>query len=194
MNTYSAALWWMPTTGEYGPGEGFGDYEYHEDLATLFGVHLTSSTEDRQAQPGTEGFENSQLRLSDGTRIFSFDPFGTGGNITQADYQMLALNGGFKYRGWSLEAEAYHGFQVQGSWMVMPKKLQAYAAYSKIYGDYGDPSDFSLGLNWFPMGRKELRINVQGLYLDDSPVGYGSVPFAVGGNGWVFSTDAVVAF
>jgi hypothetical protein len=27
-----------PTTGEFGPGQGFGDYEYHEKLATLLGV------------------------------------------------------------------------------------------------------------------------------------------------------------
>ncbi len=37
-------------------------------------------------------------------------------------------------------------------------------------------------------------MNVQGLYLDDSPVGYSSVPFAVGGNGWVFTTDLIMAF
>jgi hypothetical protein len=215
LNTVSAALWWMPTTGEYGPGEGFGDYEYHEDLATLFGIHYTRSREDAQGQPGTDSFENSQIRLSDGTRIFSPDPFNTGGNIQKATYQMLAINGGFKYRGWSLDIEAYKrlvddfdllngsipvtelndtGFQVQGSTMLMPNRLQAYAAYSKIYGEYGDPYDLSLGLNWFIFDRREARINVQGLYLKDSPVGYSSVPFAVGGNGWVFTTDLILAF
>jgi hypothetical protein len=35
---------------------------------------------------------------------------------------------------------------------------------------------------------------MQGLYLQDSPVGYASVPFAVGGNGWVFSTDLMLNF
>ena len=51
--TFSGALWWMPTTGEYGPRAGFGDYEEHQDLATLIGVHFTFSPEDRQSQPGT---------------------------------------------------------------------------------------------------------------------------------------------
>jgi hypothetical protein len=78
--------------------------------------------------------------------------------------------------------------------MITPKTLQAYLGYSYINGEYGNPSDISIGANWFPFKRKEMRVNVQGLYLDDSPVGYSSVPFAVGGNGWVFSTDVIVAF
>ncbi|MDN3651982.1 hypothetical protein QWY77_04275 [Thalassotalea ponticola] len=214
LNTVSAALWWMPTTGEYGPGQGLGDYEHHDDLATLFGINFTRSREDAQGQSDTEGFENSQLRLSDGTLIFSNDPFMTGANIRKATYQMAAINGGFKYRGWSLDAEAYyrrmddfstigtipvssitdHGFQIQGSMMIMPQKLQGYVGYSKIYGDYGNPYDVSVGVNYFPLSRKEIRINVQGLYLDDSPVGYSSVPFSVGANGWALTTDLIVAF
>ncbi len=214
LNTVSGALWWMPTTGEYGPGEGLGDYEYHDEVATLFGIHYTYSREDAQGQPDTDGFENTQLRLSDGTLIFSKDPFLTEGVIRKASYQMAAINGGFKYRGWSFEAEGYlrylndfdtigtipidsltdYGFQVQGSTMLIPKKLQGYAEFSQIYGDYGDPWDASFGVNWFPFSRKEFRINAQGLYLKDSPVGYSSVPFTVGGNGWVFSLDAIVAF
>ena len=213
-NTFSTALWWMPTTGEYGPGAGLGDYEWHEDLATLVGIHFTHSREDAQGQPGTEGFENSQIRLSDGTRIFSEDPFGVGTNIRKATYQMVALNGGLKYRGWSLEGEAYfrnvddfqatgplpvdeisdYGYQLQGSLMLLPSELQMYLGYSKIYGDNGEPWDVSLGMNWFPFERKEMRLNVQGLYLKDSPVGYSSVPFTVGGNGWAFTTDLIVAF
>ena len=213
-NTFSAALWWMPTTGEYGPANGLGDYEWHDELATLFGIHYTTSREDAQGQPGTEGFENSQIRLSDGTRIFSEDPFLTGGEIRKADYQMIAINAGAKYRGWHLEAEAYfrrvdnfqttgpipiskitdNGFQVQGSYMLKPRALQAYAGYSKIFGDNGDPWDFSAGVNWWPFDRKEMHFNMQFLYLDKSPVGYSSVPFTVGGDGWVFSTDAIVSF
>lgn len=214
LNTFSAALWWMPTTGEYGPGQGFGDYEFHQEMATQIGVHITGSRETAQEQPGTEGFENAQIRLSDGTLVFSNDPFGTGGVIRKATYKMMALNGGFKYKGWSLEAEYYHrwvddfvvigtvpvtelddeGFQIQGSTMLVPQTLQAYLEYSQILGEYGDPFDFSMGVNWFPMKRKELRLSFQALYLDDSPVGYSSVPFTVGGNGWVFTTDLIAAF
>ncbi|HIL23283.1 hypothetical protein [Alcanivorax sp.] len=214
LNTASGALWWMPTTGEYGPGEGLGDYEFHEQLATRFGIHFTHSREDAQAQPGTNSFENSQIRLSDGTLIFQADPFNNGTAIDQATYQMAAANAGLKYRGWFLEAEFYHrwvdkfdangplpvdelddkGYQVQASMMAIPKTLQPYVAYSEIQGEYGTPHDLSVGFNWFPFKRKEFRFNVQGLYLKDSPVGYSSVPFQLGGNGWAFTTDMVLAF
>jgi len=167
MNTFAGALWWMPTTGEYGPGEGLGDYEYHEELATLVGLHFTHSREDAQSQPGLNDFENSQIRLSDGTLIFQNDPFGTGVQINKATYEMAAVNAGFKYRGFSLEGEYYwrwvdsfratgelpfkdlfdHGFQLQGSAMVIPGQLQAYASGSKIFGEYGDPWDVALGIS-----------------------------------------------
>ena len=214
LNTVSAAVWWMPTTGEYGPGEGLGDYEFHEEFATLLGLHFTRSREDAQGQSDTDGFENSQIRLSDGTLLFSSDPFATGGDIRKASYRMAAANAGFKYRGWSVEAEYYHrwvddfvttgpipvselddeGYQLQASAMLIPEALQAYVGYSKIDGEYGDPYDVSVGLNWFPFLRREVRMNVQGLYLKDSPVGYSSVPFALGGTGWVMTTDLIVAF
>lgn len=214
LNTVSGALWWMPTTGEYGPATGFGDFEHHDELATLFSLHFTRSREDAQGQPGVNDFENSQIRLSDGTRIFEPDAFATQGQIKKATYQMAAASGGFKYRGWSLDGEYYwrwvddfktvglipvddlfdHGFQLQGSVMLLPRSLQAYASGSKIFGEYGNPYDLALGLNWYPMSRRELRVNLQGLYLDRSPVGYASVPFIVGGDGWVFTTDVMLSF
>lgn len=215
LNTFSTALWWMPTTGEYGPGSGFGDFEFHEEVATIFGVNYTRSREDAQGQPEVDDFENAQIRLSDGTLIFSPDPFNTGGRIAKATYEMFALNAGVKYRGWSLDAEYFHrvvddfdvirgsipvtelnddGYQLQASTMVIPKKLQLYTTYAKINGEYGDPTELGLGLNWFPFNRKEMRINLQGLKLDNSPVGYSSVPYTVGGNGWAFSSDVVINF
>jgi hypothetical protein len=213
-NTMSGALWWMPTTGEFGVANGFGDFEQHDELATLFGMHFTRSREDAQSQPGLNDFENTQIRLSDGTLIFQADPFGTGTQVRKATYRMAAVNAGAKYQGWSLDAEYYwrwvddfiatgpmpfdemydHGFQLQGSTMLLPQSLQAYLSGSKIFGEFGDPWDVAVGLNWFPMKRRELRVNVQGLYLEDSPVGYASVPFIVGGNGWVFTTDVMLNF
>jgi len=215
-NTFSGALWWMPTTGEFGPAQGFGDFEHHEELATLFSGHFTRSREDAQAQPGLDDFENSQIRLSDGTLIFQEDPFGTGTQIRKATYRMAALSAGAKYNGFSLDGEYYwrwvddfrangplpfdddemfdHGFQLQGSAMVVPKSLQAYVSGSRIYGEFGEPWDVAFGLNWFPMQRRELRLNVQGLYLEDSATGGSSLPYLVGSNGWVFTTDVMLNF
>lgn len=214
-DTLAAALWWMPTTGEYGANQGFGDFEHHDELATRFGIHYTHSTEDKQSQPGKEDPENSQIRISDGTAIFDQDVFGAGVQIEKARYQMTSIDAGFKYRGFALEGEYFwrwvdefnvvgelpfddlydHGYQLQASMMVMPKLLQLYLSGSEIKGEYGDPSDIALGVNWFPLrDNRKLRINAELLQLNDSPVGYSSVPFAVGGNGLVVVSHLELAF
>jgi hypothetical protein len=213
-NTFSGALWWMPTTGEFGQTAGFGDYDNHQEVATLVGVHYTRSRETAQGQPAIDDFENSQIRLSDGTLLFSPDPFGTGGKVERATYQMVAVNAGIKYRGFALEGEYYFrwvddfdvigtipvtelyddGFSLQASAMVLQNRVQAYTTYSRINGQYGDPTEFSIGVNIFPFRRREVRWNFQALRLDHSPVGGSSLPMVVGGNGWVFSSDWIVAF
>ncbi len=209
IDTYSGAVIWMPTTREYGPLKGFGDYENHQELATLLGVHYTTSTEDKQSQPGTDSMENTQLRLSDGTLLFSPNAFNTPGQINRARYRMADLEAGAKYRGFALEGEFYWrwldkfqttgivpvthlydtGFQLQASAMLMPRELQAFVSGSKIFGQYGNPYDVGLGLNWFPFVRKEMRINAMGIYVNRSPVGYTAYPLMVGMDGWVYLVD-----
>jgi len=216
LNTLSAALLWFPT-GDYRKGfsdVGWGDFEHHEKFSTRLGFHFSRSDENRESQPGSEVFENTQLRLSDGTVIFTPDLFGPGTTITDARWRMISTDGAFKYRGYSMEGEYYlrwldnfrgpnaeglprvfdHGFQLQGSAMVVPKKLQVYLGHSRIFGDYGNPWDARAGANWFPWENKVVRWNTEWLYLYNSPVGYSSVPFAVGGKGNVFHTSVELAF
>ena len=88
-DTQSYSLQWLPTTGEFGLWGTFGDYDYHEKLATRLGVHYTHSLEDKQSQPGTERIENSQIRLTDGSVIFTPDLFGPGITVDEVDYQMI---------------------------------------------------------------------------------------------------------
>jgi hypothetical protein len=213
INTFSGALTWMPTTGEFGPGNGFGDFEEHQRLATLFSAHYTRSTETPQSQPATDSIENTQLRLSDGTLLFSDTAFPLG-RILEANYQMTALDAALKYRGFSLEFEYYMrwlnsfkvqgvlpfdnlfdtGFQLQASTMLVPKTLQLYVSGSKVFGEFGNPYDVALGVNYFPFERRDLRVNVMGLYTYHSPVGYTAYPVPVGGTGFTFVSDFSLAF
>jgi hypothetical protein len=129
-------------------------------------------------------------------------------------YKMAAFDGGLKYRGYSLEAEYFlrwldhfhgpgtaglapifsHGFQMQASAMVLPKTLQLYLGGSTLYGKYGNPWDFRAGVSLFPFHNRVVRWNNEFLYLYKSPVGYTSVPFALGGTGPVFHTNLELAF
>jgi len=211
-NTFSTSLVWTPTTGEFGPG--FGDFENHQQFATRLAAHFTRSTEDKQEQPNSDQFENTQIRLEDGTVIFTPNLFGPGISITEVTYKMAAFDGGLKYHGYSLEGEYFlrwldhfkgpgtgglapifsHGFQMQTSAMVLPKTLQVYIGGSTIFGRYGNPWDFRAGLSLFPFHNRVVRWNNEFLYLYKSAVGYTSVPFALGGTGPVFHTNLELAF
>src|SRR3982074_40904 len=62
-STLSTSLMW--TTNKF--GLGFGDFEHHEKLATRLAAHFTRSDEDRQEQPNSDQFENTQIRPQGGT-------------------------------------------------------------------------------------------------------------------------------
>ena len=211
-NTISTSLVWTPTKADF--GIGFGDFEDHKQLAARLAGHFTRSDEDRQEQPNSDQFENTQIRLEDGSVIFVPNLFGPGISVNNVTYKMAAFDGGLKYHGFSLEGEYYlrwldhfqgpgtavlpvlfsHGYQLQTSAMVLPKTLQAYLGGSTLSGKYGQPWDFRAGLNYFPFHNKVIRWNNEFLYLYKSPVGYTAVPFALGGTGPVFATTLELAF
>jgi hypothetical protein len=212
LNTVSTALIWTPSTGEF--GSGLGDFEGHDKMATRLAAHFSRSDENRESQPNSDDFENTQLRLSDGTVVFTPDIFGTGVSVTDVRYRMTSFDGGIKYKGYALEGETYlrwldnfrgtntagvprifnNGFQIQASMMVIPKTLQPYLGHSRIFGQYGDPWDFRAGLNFFPWKNRVVRWNNEYLYTYRSPVGYTSVPFALGGTGSIFVSNLELAF
>jgi hypothetical protein len=223
LNTLSSALIWFPT-GDFEKGfsgQGWGDFEHHDKFSTRLAVHFSQSKENKESQPDSEQFENTQLRLSDGTVIFTPNLFAPGTTITDARYRMTTVDGGIKYRGFSLEGEYFwrwldnfkfatipapdaiqsmpsrlfdHAFQIQGSAMVVPETLQAYAGVSKIFGQFGQPRDFRTGVNFFPFKNKVVRWNNEALYVYRSPVGYTSVPYPIGGRGWIFHSSMELAF
>jgi hypothetical protein len=211
-NTFSSAVVWEPTTGEFGPG--FGDYEDHQKLATRVGIHFTRSDENKESQPATDAFENTQIRLTDGTIIFTDNIFGPGVTVTDVRLRMSTIDGGFKYKGKAVEGEYFmrwlddykgpgtsivpnffdHGFQMQTSAMVVPRTWQVYLTGSKIFGSHGDPWDTRLGTNFFPFKNRVVRWNNEVIYMAKSPVGYTAIPFTLGGKGWAFHSNWEIAF
>jgi hypothetical protein len=215
LNTTSLMLQWLPTTGEFGLYGTFGDFDQHEKVATRLAGHYTHSREDKQGQPGTNGIENSQIRLTDGSVIFTPELFGPGITVEKVDYDMVSIDAGVKYRGLSLEGEYYWrwlgdfagsntdgiadirdtGFQLQSSAMVVSKTLQVYLSGSAIFGErYGDASEVRAGFNWYVMKERGLRLNAEWIHLNNCPVGYTAVPYPVGGNGNVFHTNFEMNF
>ena len=206
-DTWSTAFWW--TTNKFGKTGSFGDFEYHHRPATMLGAAFTRSDETDQSQPGTEAPENSQIRLADGTGIFNHGAFNDTSRVVKAKYQMLSANTGVKFRGFSLDLEYYwrwvsdiqaigdvgveklfdQGFSLRGSSMILKEKLQVYATYSYIDGQYGKPTELAVGLNWFILPSRFLRVNTELIFVDRSPVGSLMYPSLVGATGSIISLN-----
>ena len=187
----SGSLWWMPTTGEFGPKGGYGDWEYHEKLATRFGGAFTHSREDRYSQNSNPSPDNTQIRISDGVLAFETGALADGVTLEKADYDLLSLDASFKYRGLFGIAEFYHrtltnfeadgplplssmrdvGFMVQLAGFPRKQKLEVYGATSQIWGEFNRSWEVVGGLNWFPVDNRNMRVNAQGIYVDKSAAG-----------------------
>lgn len=186
---YSASLAWMPTTGEFGPRGGLGDLEYHETLATRFGISAGHSREDRYANDSVPP-NATQIKLSDGVNPFDADALAPGVTVQKLDYDEVALDAGLKLRGFTLQGEYYwrrlsdfqatgvvpwasifdHGFQVQGMHMVVPRKVGVYLTYGQVIDEFDrDPWEISGGASYYPSGTRSWRVNLHIIRVVRSP-------------------------
>ena len=214
LGTQTISFQWLPSTGEFGLYGTYGDYDNHQKIATRVGVHYTHSLEDAQSQPGTDDIDNTQIRLTDGSIIFTPDLFGPGITVQKLDYQMTSIDGGIKYHGLALEGEFYSrwlnnyggsnttglhtindvGYQMQSSAMPVQKTVQVYLSGSQIWGIYGNPAEIRAGANWYFLHERGLRLNLEWIHLIHCPVGYLAVPYPVGGNGNLYSLSWEMQF
>ena len=214
LDTQSVMVSWFPTTGEFGLYGTFGDYDWHEKLATRVGFHWSHSLEDRQDQPGTNSIENTQIRLSDGSIIFTPELFGPGISVNTVDYKMTSVDAGVKYHGMAFEGEFYSrwlghytgihvegiprihdtGYQMQASVMAIKDVLQLYVSGSQIFGDFGNPAELRIGESWYFTKQRGLRLNGEFIQVKHSPVGYTAYPMPVGANGPIFHINLEMNF
>jgi len=183
------AITWLPTTGEFGPRGAFGDYERHTKTATRFNLAYTYSPEERQSPIG-EPPGNTTLRLADSLNVFDTGAFANGVTVTRVNYHLLSAAAGMKYRGFWLQGEGYgrtlnhfradgkmpvgevrdYGFYVQMAQMIVPNRLELYGSTSYVFSNYGHPKEFIAGTNYYPWNSRNLRLNVQLINVDESPV------------------------
>lgn len=189
--SYSASLWWMPTTGEYGPRGGNSDFEMHDKVATRFGASFTFANDDRfNSVAASASPINTQVRMSDGVLFYETGALADGVTVQKSKYQLLAIDGGFKYKGFALNGEFYlrnlsdfkadgelpideledTGFFVTASYMVIKKRLELYGVYGKVNDQFErNPYEISGGVNFFPAKVRNLRLNFHVISIHKSP-------------------------
>ena len=97
----------MPTTGEFGPRGGYGDFEMHQDVATRFGASYTHMRDDRQTPVSTSAPNNTQVKISDGFTFYETGALADGVTVIKADFDLLSIDAGIKYKGLHLQVEYY---------------------------------------------------------------------------------------
>ena len=216
--SYGGSVWWTPTTHEFGPRGGYGDWERHEKLATRFGIGAVMSPENRQTSATTGPSNNTTIRLADSLNVFDTDSFAPGVTVQSVDYRVLSVDAGIKYRGFFLQAEIYNrwldnfkadgplpidrihdvGFYVQTSFYPVRKKLELYGATSQIWGDaaagFGRSFEYLGGANFYPTSSRNHRVNAQVMHVDGSPVNSTFGYYTGGQKGTTFSLAASVFF
>ena len=106
--TPSASAWWMPTTKEFGPRGGYGDWEQHEKVATRFGFSTTWSPEERFTDPTTGATDNTTLRLADSVNVFDRGALAPDVTVDRVNFHILSFDAGMKYKGIFLQTEIYN--------------------------------------------------------------------------------------
>jgi hypothetical protein len=211
---YSASVWWMPTTGEFGPRGGLGDLEEHQQVATRIGMSACHSRENRYAQLDAPP-NATQIRLSDG--VFPFETGALADTVTVnfLNYEDVSLDAGLKYKGFSFQGEYTirklshfdatgplplksildQGFHAEAMHMVVPRKLGLYAVTSYVFDDFKrHPWEAGGGATFYPYGSRSWRLNLHILHVEKSPAGSNFGYYTAGQTGTIFSlgTDFIL--
>jgi hypothetical protein len=213
-------LWWLPTTGEFGPKGAYGDFEEHKNLAVRMGTSYTHSREDQLTTDPDNPFpDETQIRLADSLLLFQLGSLAPGVQVHQANYDMSAVDFGIKYKGLFMQTEVYnrwlskfdvsggvapmsqiydHGLYLQIAQMVVPKKFELYTAASWVFGDkdagFSNSSDYLIGVNRYLYGTRNCRLNLQVNFVNHSPTGSNFGYYAGGQKGVIYSAGWSINF
>jgi hypothetical protein len=178
----SVSVWWMPTTGEFGPRGGIGDFEFHKKAATRFGFSYVNSRENRFNNTGTPSPDNVQVRMTDGLLFFETGALADGITVNEANYNMMSVDLGVKYKGFNAQLEFYGrrlsnfdadgpvpistikdvGYSLQVSQLVVPKRLIIYGVNSYFWDEFNrHPYEYGGGFNFYPVNSRSWRLNMQ---------------------------------
>jgi Protein of unknown function (DUF3011) len=213
-----ASFWWMPTTKEFGPKGAYGDWEWHDKVATRFGISSSFSPEERFTDSTTGATGNTVLKLADSLNVFDTGSLAPGVTVQKVDYRLIAVDAGVKYKGIFVQTEAYfrnlhgfvadgplpvreiidRGFYVQAAFFPVKKKLEVYGATSQIFGDkdagFSNSHEYLGGLNYYPVDTRNHRLNLQVMDVDHSPVSSTFGYYVGGQNGTTVSLAFSVFF
>jgi hypothetical protein len=219
---FGGTVWWEPL-GDFGPGPSDVENHRSLSTRLGTSLALSREANQGfggggagNPQDGSSANpEDTILRLSDGTPLFRPGALGPGVELAAASVQLWALDAAFKYRGLSLSGEYFlrwidgfqadgrrpsfsslfdHGGLLQGSYFVVPSKLEAFARTSFVTGHFGGGDEFGGGLNWYPQGKRTWRCTFEVLSIDHSPAQNLLTGYRAGESGMLYQVQWLTDF
>jgi hypothetical protein len=206
--SYSASVVWLPTTGEFGPRGGLGDLEYHEKLATRFGVSTGYAPNEARYAPDSLPPNETQIRLSDGVSPFETGSLAPGVTVRSLDYKLIAADVGLKYRGFSFQSEYYvrqlsdfvadgplpetsildHGFMAEAMYMVVPRLVGVYVVSGYAFDQFDrHPWELGGGTSVYPAKSRSWRLNLHLIHVERSAASSNFGYYTAGQTGTILS-------
>jgi hypothetical protein len=213
----SGSVWWEPL-GAYGePGKSrnmYDDYFASKKTRIRIGTAFTRSREDRFSNLNQASPENTSLYNSDGVLTFSTGAFAPGVTLDLATYKMWAIDGGLKWNGLAVNGQYFfrkldnfeadgplplsstfdHGFELSGSYFVIPRKLMVYGRGSKVFGQFGNSWEYAGGVKWHFLRTERLWLNAELMRVNKAPYTGAFTPYVSGLTGWAPMVQTVLAF
>jgi hypothetical protein len=206
---FGGTVKWEPQ-GDFGLGPS--DIENHQTVSTRIGTSAAFSREANQGfgYLGQGNPEDTIIRLSDGTPLFRPGALGPGVVLKSTNVQLWTIDAAVKYRGLSLSGEYFFrwldGFQeagarstigslfdqgalLQGSYFIVPAKLETYARSSFVTGRFGGGDEFGGGVNWYPRGTRDWRLTFEVLQINGSPAQNLLTGYRAGESGTLFQVQ-----
>ena len=210
---FAGSAWWEPL-GAFGPGPS--DIEEHERPVVRIGSSLTLAREILAGAAAVQANpENTIFRLSDGTPLAAAGALAPGVDIYKTSAQLWAVDAAFKYRGLSLSGEYYFrwlndfrytggplpirglfdtGAYAQGSYFLVPKRVELYARHSFVTGPFGGGDEWSGGLNWYVLARRNWRMTFDVTRINHSPAENELTGYRAGESGTLFQLQMLTDF
>jgi hypothetical protein len=128
--------------------------------------------------------------------------------VETLDYDEMAFDAGFKYKGFSFQGEGYvrklsnfdatgplplssitdRGFMAEAMHMVVPKKLGLYMATGYVWDDFKrNPWEVAGGASFYPYGSRVWRLNLHVIRIEKSPTGSSFGFYTAGQSGTTLS-------
>ena len=153
--------------------------------------------------------------MSDGVLFFETGALADNVTVENADVDNINIDAGVKYKGFGLQTEFHarrlsdfdadgplprselrdYGYNIQASYMVIPRKLCVYGVHSYFFDDFErHPWEAGGGVNLYPIKTRSWRLNLQVMRVYKSSAGgtFGLYNAGQTGTTITFGTDILL--